>query len=168
MEHEEAPRDELRMFVIPMTREQSDQVVAALRTSFAKEAALLPANLRGPVSAMVEGEGFLAQFAWSRGHGADELRDRLTEALREAAHKCDGDCGLGEQACYEAHPITWSGMAGGETHIDGPIKAIVDLVLQAYLKSTVRDIAQGRKTNCWYCGLKLQKDGTCPACGHGV
>ncbi|MFF7022990.1 hypothetical protein ACFY97_18555 [Streptomyces klenkii] len=60
------------------------------------------------------------------------LRRPYTEALRVAAYQCDGDCGLDERACYDAHPITWSGMAGGQTHVDGAIDAIVDTVLAVH------------------------------------
>ncbi|WP_367138915.1 MULTISPECIES: hypothetical protein [Streptomyces] len=60
------------------------------------------------------------------------LRRLYMEALRTAAHQCDGACGLDERACYDAHPITWSGMAGGHTHIDGAIDAIVDTVLAVH------------------------------------
>ncbi|PAU48560.1 hypothetical protein CK936_12525 [Streptomyces albireticuli] len=50
------------------------------------------------------------------------LRRPYADALRVAAHPCDGDCGLDERSCYDAHPITWSGTAGGHTHIDGAIE----------------------------------------------
>lgn len=41
----------------------------------------------------------------------DDLRQRIADALTAAAHQCDGNCGLDERACYDAHPITWSAMA---------------------------------------------------------
>ncbi|MFD8545608.1 hypothetical protein [Streptomyces sp. NPDC059649] len=59
----------------------------------------------------------------------DDLRQRIEGALTAAAHQCDGACGLDERACYDAHPITWSAMAAGTTHIDGPVTAITDTVL---------------------------------------
>lgn len=60
---------------------------------------------------------------------SQSLRDRYAEALTAAAHQCDGDCGLSERDCYDAHPITWSAMAGGTTHVDGSVVAIADTVL---------------------------------------
>ena len=57
------------------------------------------------------------------------LRGRITTALITAAYRCDGDCGLSERACYDAHPITWSAMAGGTTHVDGSVTDIADVVL---------------------------------------
>ena len=58
-----------------------------------------------------------------------KLREQYAAALTAAAHQCDGDCGLDERACYDAHPITWSAMAGGTTHVDGSVVAIADTVL---------------------------------------
>lgn len=57
------------------------------------------------------------------------LRGRIATALITAAYRCDGDCGLSERACYDAHPITWSAMAGGTTHVDGSVTDIADVVL---------------------------------------
>lgn len=57
---------------------------------------------------------------------APDLRTRCVAALTAAA--CDGDCGLTEQACQVTHPIT-SAIAGGVTHISGPVTGIVDTVL---------------------------------------
>jgi hypothetical protein len=61
--------------------------------------------------------------------GAGSLRDRVAAALEAAANKCDGDCGLDENTCYEAHPINWSAMVAGTTHVDGAVTAIADTVL---------------------------------------
>jgi hypothetical protein len=61
----------------------------------------------------------------------DDLRTAIAEALTAAATRCDGICGLTDAGCYEAHPIVWSGMAGGRTHIDGEVGAIADIALAA-------------------------------------
>ncbi|WP_367134496.1 MULTISPECIES: hypothetical protein [Streptomyces] len=74
----------------------------------------------------------------------EALRRLYTEALRAAAYQCDGACGLDERACYDAHPITWSGMAGGHTHIDGAIDAIVDTVLAVH-DHEVEQLRAGRR-----------------------
>jgi hypothetical protein len=58
-----------------------------------------------------------------------ELRDRIADKLTAAAYECDGKCGLSERECYDAHPITFSAMAGGTTHVDGSVTAIADAVL---------------------------------------
>lgn len=55
-----------------------------------------------------------------------DARTRYVASLTAAA--CDGDCGLTEQACQAAHPITRC-LAGGVTHIDGPVTTIVDTIL---------------------------------------
>uniref|UniRef100_UPI0030E0A33E hypothetical protein n=1 Tax=Streptomyces tubercidicus TaxID=47759 RepID=UPI0030E0A33E len=68
----------------------------------------------------------------------DDLRQRIADALTAAAHQCDGNCGLDERACYDAHPITWSAMAGGTTHIDGSVTAIADAVLALVQPELVR------------------------------
>jgi hypothetical protein len=57
------------------------------------------------------------------------LRDRIADKLTAAAYECDGKCGLSERECYDAHPITFSAMAGGTTHVDGSVTAIADAVL---------------------------------------
>ncbi|MEW9521748.1 hypothetical protein [Streptomyces tubercidicus] len=57
----------------------------------------------------------------------DDLRQRIADALTASAYQCDGKCGLGERACYDAHPITWSAMAGGTTHVDGSVTAIANI-----------------------------------------
>jgi hypothetical protein len=57
------------------------------------------------------------------------LRDRIADTLTAAAYECDGKCGLSERECYDAHPITFSAMAGGTTHVDGSVTAIADAVL---------------------------------------
>jgi hypothetical protein len=59
------------------------------------------------------------------------LRDRIADKLTAAAYECDGKCGLSERECYDAHPITFSAMAGGTTHVDGSVTAIADAVLAA-------------------------------------
>lgn len=59
----------------------------------------------------------------------DQLRDRISAALSAAAHQCDGNCGLSERECYDAHPITWSAMVAGTTHIDGSTTAVADMVV---------------------------------------
>ncbi|MEV8474874.1 hypothetical protein [Streptomyces sp. NPDC051173] len=61
--------------------------------------------------------------------GPDPLRQRYIAALQAAAFPCDGDCGLDERACYDAHPVTWAGTVGQETHVEGAASAIVDVLL---------------------------------------
>lgn len=65
------------------------------------------------------------------------LRDRIADKLTADAYECDGKCGLSERECYDAHPITFSAMAGGTTHVDGSVTAIADAVL-AVLPTTDR------------------------------
>jgi hypothetical protein len=57
------------------------------------------------------------------------LRDRIADKLTADAYECDGKCGLSERECYDAHPITFSAMAGGTTHVNGSVTAIADAVL---------------------------------------
>jgi len=59
----------------------------------------------------------------------DGLRTAIVAALTAAAYQCDGDCGLPEHECFNAHPITWSGMVAGHTHIIGGAADIADAVL---------------------------------------
>ncbi|MEV5915753.1 hypothetical protein AB0M00_43585 [Streptomyces chartreusis] len=58
----------------------------------------------------------------------NDLRTSITEALTAAAYECDGKCGLAEQECFDAHPITFSAMSNGVTHINASVKAIADVV----------------------------------------
>ncbi|WP_406225027.1 hypothetical protein [Streptomyces anulatus] len=57
------------------------------------------------------------------------LCDRIAAALTAAAHRCDGDCRLSEQACFDAHPINWSAMVGGTTRVEGSVTVIADIAL---------------------------------------
>ncbi|MGY5048263.1 hypothetical protein ACWDE0_21925 [Streptomyces sp. 900105755] len=66
------------------------------------------------------------------------LRDRIAEALTSAAFECDGKCGLSEQACYDAHPITFSAMSNGITDVTGSVTAIADIVLGVLAPPTDR------------------------------
>ena len=67
----------------------------------------------------------------------DDLRQRITDALTSAAHDCDGNCGLDERACYDAHPIHFSARAGGTTHIDGSVTGITDAVMDVLTDQAV-------------------------------
>lgn len=60
-----------------------------------------------------------------------DLRVLIVAALTAAAYQCDGDCGLPEHECFNSHPITWSGMAAGRTHITGSAADIADIALAA-------------------------------------
>lgn len=53
----------------------------------------------------------------------------IAAALARAAADCDGECGLPERECYEAHPIVFSAMAGNETHIDASVHDIAQIVM---------------------------------------
>ncbi|MEU8378986.1 hypothetical protein [Streptosporangium sp. NPDC048865] len=62
--------------------------------------------------------------------------ETLAAALKAAAHTCSGECGLTEEACRTAHPISWAGTAReGQpdevTWIEGSTTAIADAVLAA-------------------------------------
>jgi hypothetical protein len=52
-----------------------------------------------------------------------------------------------------------------------PVKEIGDLepeqamALIARVQEISKELAEARKNNCWCCGLKLNTDGTCRACG---
>jgi hypothetical protein len=70
------------------------------------------------------------------------LRDRIAEALTAAAHECDGNCGLTEQECYDAHPINFSARVGGTTHVDAPVTAIADAVLAVLPESADRAVVR--------------------------
>ncbi|MFE2712277.1 hypothetical protein ACFXKI_09870 [Streptomyces mirabilis] len=67
-----------------------------------------------------------------------ELRDLIAEKLRAAAFECDGKCGLSEQDCYDAHPISFSAMSNGLTHVTGSVTAIADAVLAVLPKPVDR------------------------------
>jgi hypothetical protein len=62
-----------------------------------------------------------------------ELIERGAEALRQAAYQCDGDCGLSEDECWTSHPVSWSAMVVGETHVHGNVEALARVVLEAVL-----------------------------------
>lgn len=71
-----------------------------------------------------------------------DLRERIAEALRSAAFECDGKCGLSERDCYDAHPINFSAMSNGTTHVSGPVTAIADAAL-AVLPAPADHTAEG-------------------------
>jgi hypothetical protein len=56
------------------------------------------------------------------------LRGQYAAVLTAAAHDCDGTCGLSEQDCYDAHPITWFATSNGATHIVAAVAAVADTV----------------------------------------
>lgn len=66
------------------------------------------------------------------------LRDRIAEALTAAAFECDGKCGLSEQDCYDAHPITFSALSNGTTHVNASVTALADAALAALPASVDR------------------------------
>lgn len=78
----------------------------------------------------------------------DDLREAIIAALEAAATKCEGDCGLDERACYLAHPINWSAMVGGTTHVDGAVTAIADAVL-AVVQPALDELADYRSRITW-------------------
>jgi hypothetical protein len=63
-------------------------------------------------------------------HAPAGLRAAIVAALTEAAYRCSGDCGLNEHECLNNHPITWSGMVAGHTHITGGAADIADIVMK--------------------------------------
>lgn len=73
------------------------------------------------------------------------LRKLIADALAAAAYECDGQCGLSEEACYEAHPINWAAMVNGVTHVTASVTAIADVVLAALLGP----IPDGLDTESW-------------------
>jgi hypothetical protein len=98
------------------------------------------------------------------------LRDRIADKLTAAAYECDGKCGLSERECYDAHPITFSAMAGGTTHVDGSVTAIADAVLAelpepADRAAVLADVERAIRAATGSCGYKAE-DG-CDFC-NGV
>lgn len=73
---------------------------------------------------------YLTQALLERNAAKDTLRELLAKAFTEAAYECDGKCGLEEQACNDAHPILFSGLAAGDTHVAGDVGALADLALK--------------------------------------
>ncbi|MER6844804.1 hypothetical protein [Streptomyces platensis] len=78
----------------------------------------------------------------------DDLRQRLADALTATAHQCDGKCGLDERACYDTHPITWSAMAGGTTHIDEAVTSVANVAVTA-LKPELDELLHYRNAITW-------------------
>lgn len=62
---------------------------------------------------------------------APDLRAAIVAALTAAAYHCGGDCGMPEHECFNSHPITWSGMVAGHTHLTGGAADIADIALAA-------------------------------------
>ncbi|MGA5330977.1 hypothetical protein ACPCJT_20330 [Streptomyces griseoincarnatus] len=91
----------------------------------------LAGNLRRAAGQLADAQARLAVLEGQATTPTDRaaLRDRIADKLTAAAHECDGKCGLSERECYDAHPITFSAMAGGTTHVDGSVTAIADAVL---------------------------------------
>lgn len=58
------------------------------------------------------------------------------EALRQAAHECDGDCGLPEDECWARHPVNWSAKVAGDTHVHGSAEALARIVIAAVRSKT--------------------------------
>lgn len=61
-----------------------------------------------------------------------DLRQRIAQTLCDAAHECDGDCGLTEDQCFEQHPIQVSARHFGEiTSVYGDIDALAEVAATA-------------------------------------
>ncbi|GAA2112545.1 hypothetical protein GCM10009759_55360 [Kitasatospora saccharophila] len=61
-----------------------------------------------------------------------DLRQRLVDALRDAAYDCDGHCGLDEQDCLAQHPIEVAVEHHGvATDVYGPITALAEVAADA-------------------------------------
>ena len=73
------------------------------------------------------------------------LRQLISDALTAAAFECDGQCGLSEEACYEAHPITWAATSNGVMHVTASVTAIADVVLAAL----TGPVPEGLDTESW-------------------
>lgn len=75
-----------------------------------------------------------ASMATPRPDVPDELTAVGAQALRDQAHECTGeDCPLTEQECWLSHPVNWSGMVAGNTHIEGSADTVARVVLAAVL-----------------------------------
>lgn len=75
-------------------------------------------------------------------HLLDLIHRQVVRALAEAAYRCDGNCGLSERECFDAHPVTWSGMVGGTTHVDGSTEAISAIAVKAISQVLTREDGQ--------------------------
>lgn len=73
---------------------------------------------------------YLTQALLERNAAQDTLRELLVKAFTEAAYECDGKCELEEEACNDAHPILFSGLAAGDTHVADVAGALADLALK--------------------------------------
>jgi hypothetical protein len=73
--------------------------------------------------------------------GPNELVEVGAQALRDQAAQClDEDCPLTEQECWESHPVNWSGMAAGNTRIEGPADSVARVVLAAVLPAYIERV----------------------------
>lgn len=84
---------------------------------------------------------------------SDDLRTRIAEALRKAAHDCPGDCGKSEEECVDAHPIQVEVLHFGQVSvIGGPVEKLAEVVMavveaeQAEYEETVVGGLNGRVT----------------------
>ncbi|MCX5000904.1 hypothetical protein [Streptomyces longwoodensis] len=68
----------------------------------------------------------------------DQTALRIAAALTAAAYECDGNCGLSDRDCYDAHPINFSARVNGTTHIDAPVTAIAAVVMAVLPEHTDR------------------------------
>lgn len=82
---------------------------------------------------MTDPERWPAPF-WER-HGtpseapavpADAFRAALAKALADKASECGGKCGLSEQDCWDAHPISWTATLNGEVYVDAGVNALAE------------------------------------------
>ena len=67
-------------------------------------------------------------------HLPEKLVHDGAAVLTAAAYECDGPdkgCPLPEQECFLAHPVTFSALVGGVTHVSGSSLDIARIVLQA-------------------------------------
>lgn len=105
---------------------------------------LCPGHPRTAGNERIVGEAFAATEATETAKPLN-LRKLIADALAAAAFECDGQCGLSEEACYEAHPITWAATSNGVMHVTASVTAIADVVLAAL----TGPVPEGLDTESW-------------------
>ena len=62
---------------------------------------------------------------------AEAFKERLVQTLAAEAYECDGvNCGMTEQACWDAHNLRWTATSNGVVHLDGSTTAIADVAVR--------------------------------------
>ena len=60
---------------------------------------------------------------------AGAFAERVAAVLSDEAYECDGDCGLSERDCWDAHPFNWTATINGVKHVSGSVKDIAKVVV---------------------------------------